>query len=224
MKSALLLLRTLLSALSLAPAASIAASEAKLNEHAEQPDRRPRGNNPPAAGREIERIHHPHLRPLRERAARIDHVHRAPQHRPSAGKRRRDDDDVALQRHRRRRAGDRGEYHGERVRVAAEPAPNHMDAQRADARADERDADEVSEEHDERADRAAAERGKDEQRPIAGAEHRRRGERADVKPEQREHESEKTIAGGPGDDAAENEQCERGKLIRRGNQCRGHAS
>jgi hypothetical protein len=48
---------------------------------------------------------------------------------------------------------------------------------------------------------------------FARAEHCRRRERAEVKPEEREHESEKTIAGGPGDDAAENKQCERGELI-----------
>src|SRR5688572_19554139 len=178
-----------------------AAGEAKLNEHAEQPDRRPRGKNPAAAWREIEWIHHPYRRPRREAAARVHHAHRAPEHRPSARKGRRDDDDVTLQPHRRRRARHGRENDDKRMRVVSEPAPDHVDTQRADAGADEGDPHEVPEEHDQRAHGATAERGKNQHCPIARTEHRGRSQSADVEPEQREHETEKTVARSPGNDA-----------------------
>src|SRR5688500_13725159 len=108
------------------------------------------------------------------------------------------------------------------MRVAAKPAPNHVHAQSANAGADECDTHEVSEEHDERAHGASAKRGEDEHRAIGGTEHGSRSQCANVKAEQREDDSEKTIPGRPGDDAAENKKCERGELIRGRDQSRRH--
>ena len=101
------------------------------------------------------------------------------------------------------------------MRIAADATPDHVHAQRADAGADERNAHEVPEKHDQRADRAAADRRENQQRPIARAEHRRRRERADVEPEEREDEPEQPVPGGPGDGAAKNEDRDRRNLIGR---------
>ena len=109
--------------------------------------------------------------------------------------------------------GYRRENHDKRVRIAADLTPDHVHGQRADARADERDTDEVPEEHDQRAHGAAAQRGKDEHRAIAGTQHGRRGERPDVKPEQREDEAEQPVPGGPCNDTAHDDKDKNGKLV-----------
>jgi hypothetical protein len=67
----------------------------------------------------------------------------------------------------------------------------------------------AAEEHHHGAHRSAAERTEDEERGIARAEHGAADKRSDDEPIEREDEPEQPIAGGPGDDAAEDQKRDR---------------